>query len=148
MPVVTYNAADVMMEVDGQIVTGFARDSFVKVEHDEDAWTKRVSADGLTSRAKANNYTGKITFTLHQTAESNVIMQKIYDKDKATSDGVVKISITDNSGNSKHVAAEGWPQKQPVAEFGAEEKDREWVFDCGEIVMTEGGNVTPLLSPV
>ena len=141
MPVLTYNAADVTVEVDGNIITGVARDSFVKVEHDEDAWTKRVSADGRTSRAKGNNFTGKITFTLHQTGDSNSVLQAIYDTDKLNSDGVVPISITDNSGNSKHVAADGWPSKQPSAEYGAEEKDREWIFDTAEIVFKEGGNV-------
>ena len=137
----TYNAADVTISVDGQLITGVARDTFVKVEHDEVAFTKKVSADGITSRAKSNNYTGKITFTLNQTSDGNLILDAIHERDESFTDGVVEIKITDNSGLSNHIAAEGWPEKQPAAEFGAEEKEREWVFDCGLISMMEGGNV-------
>jgi hypothetical protein len=141
MAIRTYNAADVTISVDGQLITGVARDTFVKVEHDEVAFSKKVSADGITSRAKSNNYTGKITFTVNQTSDGNEILQVIHERDKTLTDGVVEIKITDNSGNSNHVAAEGWSEKQPASEYGAEEKEREWVFDCGEINMMEAGNV-------
>ena len=137
----TYNAADVTISVDNQNITGVARDTFVTVEHDEVAFSKKVSADGITSRAKSNNYTGKIIFTLNQTSDGNVILDAIHERDQSFTDGVVEIIIKDGSGSSEYIAAEGWPEKQPKAEFGAEEKEREWVFDCGTISMMEGGNV-------
>ena len=55
MAISTYNAADVTISVDNKLITGVARDTFVKVEHDEVAFSKKVSADGITSSSMSGS---------------------------------------------------------------------------------------------
>lgn len=133
----TYDPKGVLVIVNGIPLYGFADGTFIRVERDDDMFTKVVGADGMTSRAKSNNKGGKITITLKQTSPSNDVLSGIALADEMTNAGVVPIMIKEMSkpvpSQSLAVSGFGWVQKQPVMEYGKEITNREWIFDCADL---------------
>lgn len=142
MAVTTYDAKKVAVIVGGIPMSGLADGTFVSIERDEDSFTKVVGADGQTSRAKSNNRGGSMSLTLMQSSPSNDVLTAFMLADETANAGVVPIAVVDFSGRTKFASAFGWIKKPPVAEFGKELSEREWVFDLSDVDIFIGGNVT------
>ena len=120
MAVKTYDASQVAIIVGGFNITGFADGSFVSVERNADAFALYVGTDGEGTRAKTNNKSGRFTFTLSQSSDSNAILSGIAAADELKNAGVVPVLVKDGSGASLYAAETAWIVKQPAAEFGRE----------------------------
>jgi hypothetical protein len=117
----------------GYILSGFADGTFVQVAPAEDNFTKKVGADGEVARAQGRNATSEVTITLLATSDSNDILNTIKESDRLISDGVLPLSIIDDStGRTDYYWPEAWIKKTPEGEFGKEVGDRAWVFDTGQ----------------
>lgn len=136
----TYDPKQVSVIVGGKIMQGFADGTFVMVERDEQAFTKKIGVDGEGTRAKSNNKGGKVTITLMQSSSSNDDLSAIAAADELNNSGVVPILIRDASGRSLYSALTAWVQKQTNGEFAGEVSHREWVIDTDELIMFAGGN--------
>ena len=136
----SFNAGDTNVIVAGRKMTGLAPDGFVEVERDEQAYTKQVGADGEVTRSKTNNKAGKIRITLQQSSEDNAFLMQLSNTDENTGQGIVPVAVVDKSGTYKAVSPNSWVQKKPVNAFGRDAGTRQWIFDCGEINETGGGN--------
>jgi hypothetical protein len=135
----TYDPTKICAVVGGALLSGFADGSMIKCERNEDAFKTTVGADGQVVRNKSANRSGKITFTLLQSSQSNAVLSGIALADQATSAGIVPIVIKDNNGTTLWTAAEAWVQKAPGGSFEKEAKEREWVFECADLEYFEGG---------
>lgn len=140
MAVKTYSPKKVSVVIGGFIISGYAEGSFVKVEYEDDAFTKVTGADGETSRTHSANISGTITLTLLQTSESNDVLSGLHIADRLSLQGVVPVLIKDNNGTTFAGAPEAWIKKMPESEFAKEMGEREWVIDCGALLYTTGGN--------
>ena len=136
----TYIPQEVSVIVGGNIMSGFADGTFVQAERDEDAFSFTPSTSGGGTRTKSASKSGKVTITLHQASESNAILSDIASKDEKDGSGVVAIMIRDNSGKTLHKSDAAYITKMPQSQFGKELQNREWVFQCEELSMYEGGN--------
>lgn len=132
MAVLTYSPGDVALSVGGNIISGYADGTFIAVEREVDAMTKVVGADGEVSRTRSANYSGMITLTLKQTADSNRILGAFALQDEEDGSGIVDVLLSDNLGN-KVFASEGWIRKIPNVELSGEETNREWIIDVARI---------------
>lgn len=140
MAVKTYDPAQVIITVNGIIISGYADGTFVTVERDSDSWSKQIGADGDGTRSKSNDKSGKITISLMQSAESNEVLSALALLDEQTGGGAVPVLIKDNSGTSLHVAETAWIVKPATAEYGKEAGPREWVFDTDILISNIGKN--------
>jgi hypothetical protein len=121
-------------------MSGFADGEFVSVERTSDTFTKVSGADGIISRAKTNDRSGSLKFTIAQTSPSNDVLTGIAVLDELSNAGVVPVLIKDNSGRSVFVSAFGWVKKPPTSEFAKDISNREWTLDLADLDVFVGGN--------
>lgn len=136
----TYAPDKVSVVFGGAILTGYAEDSFVKVEVSTEAFTKHVGADGEVSRTRNTDKSGMITVKLKQTSDSNDVLSAFYNTDITTLQGYLPVIVKDNVGRTLAAGSSAWIQKLPEAEFGKEIGDREWVIEVADMQYFVGGN--------
>jgi len=136
----TYDVRAGVLVVGGVPMTGFADGTAIRVEFDEEQFTKTTGADGLTTRSKTNNYAGSVSIFLQQTSPSNDVLSALWATDRATSKGVVPVMWKDFSGRTIWAAQHAWVRQMTSLEEGKEASDREWVLDCAELTGFTGGN--------
>ena len=136
----SYDPKQVQVIVDGNPITGFADGTFVEVEFDEQQWNKVTGADGLTSRAKTNNYAGTITVTLLATSNGNDILSNLWNRDRRSNTGVANVLIKDSTGRTVWSSAQTWVQQMPGQAFSKDTEERAWILDSANLVGNAGGN--------
>lgn len=138
--VATYDTNKILVVFGGYTLDGFAEDSKVTVEYNEDSWTLQIGVDGEGTRSKVNNRSGKVTVRLRQTADSNAILSGLAESDRLTNAGALPLMVKDAGGDSLHLAETAWIVRIPSAEYAAEAGEREWVFETDVLVTFLGGN--------
>ena len=129
----TYDPLEVTLNVGTLAVTGFADGEFITCARvDPDLYKNHTGAYGETSRAKNNNKTGTIVFTLKSTSPSNAKL------DLMKLNPVTMPIIVKNNSTRKHIAVctEGWINKEPNKVYGAEETMIEWEIFCSDLIMS------------
>jgi hypothetical protein len=142
MAVKLYDPGSVMVIFGPNVLSGFSDGTMVRVERDEDAFTKKVGADGECTRTRNRNRCGSVVVTLMQTSASNLVLAALLTADELATTGVsiLPLTVKDNAGNTLHTALNAWVKKTPASEFAKETGDREWTIDTGPMVNVEGGN--------
>ena len=142
MGVKLYDPASVIVAFGPNELSGFAEGTMVRVERDEDTFTKKVGVDGECTRTRNMNRCGSVSVMLMATSSSNLVLSALHNADELASNGVsvLPLIIKDNAGYSLHVAKEAWIRKPPASEHAKEAPEREWVFDTGPMTTVEGGN--------
>lgn len=141
----TYDPKEIVITLGGipgfaaHTVGGYADGTFVKVAFDADQFTKTVGADGEVSRSKSNNYAGSIEITLTQVSDTNDALSALAIIDRATSNGVIPVTVADLRGRTLHVSTGAWVKKIPDTEFGKEQSNRTWMLDCETLESFVGG---------
>lgn len=136
----TYDPKQVSLIVGGKIISGFTDGTFILAERNEDMWNLKVGVDGIGTRAKTNNKSGKVTITLHQSSSSNDDLSALAAADELSNTGAVPLLMRDASGSSLVTALTAWVKKLANAEEGKEVTNRVWVIESDELIMFVGGN--------
>lgn len=139
MAVTTLDPKQVFIIIGGAHITGYADGSFIEVDRDEDSFTKKTGADGLTARAKSNNRGASFKITLMQTSPSNDVLTAFMLADEAESNAVQPVMVKDGFGTSLFNGI-GWVKKMPASAWAKEVGAREWIIDCAEMNAFVGGN--------
>lgn len=134
-----YDPGRVSLNWNGIRIYGFAPDTFIKVERDEDSFKKETGADGATVRIQSQKRGGKITFTLQAQSPVNDLLSAAQNADQESGDVVGAAFMKDNNGNSVAEADESWLLRPADMEFSEDGGSREWVIDCSELRMFAGG---------
>lgn len=137
----TYAPDKVTVVFGGAILTGYAEDSFIKIEMSTEAFTMHVGGDGEVSRTRNVDRTGKVTVKLKQTSDSNDILSAFYTADITSLQGYLPVIVKDNAGRTLAAGSSAWIQKLPDTEFGKEIGEREWILDVADLNYFVGGNV-------
>lgn len=137
----TYAPDKVTVVFGGAILTGYAEDSFIKIEMSTEAFTMHVGGDGEVSRTRNVDRTGKVTVKLKQTSDSNDILSAFYTADITSLQGYLPVIVKDNAGRTLAAGSSAWIQKLPDTEFGKEIGEREWIIDVADLNYFVGGNV-------
>ncbi len=141
MSVKTYDPKAVVVTFNGIPITGFTDGDFVQVAVANDAFAKKVGANGEVGRARSNDDTAEVTITLMQTSPSNKLLSDVHNLDKATGAGKGPLSIKDLNGESVWYFPDAWIKKAPDFTRGKEIADVAWVFDTGQPSESDmGGN--------
>jgi Protein of unknown function (DUF3277) len=136
----TYDPKLVVITFGGVPLSGFADGTFIKVSRSADLFTKSVGADGVFVRSKSNDKSGEVSVTLQQTSMSNSILAGFAAQDEASNTGVKPLIVTDASGTSKFFSALAYIRKPADSTFAKTVENRDWIFDCDQILMAEGGS--------
>ena len=140
MALKTYDPKQISVIVGGAIISGFADGEFVTTERNEDAFTLNVGADGEGGRVKSNNKSGRITLTLQQTSDSNLVLSGYAQADELRNAGVVPALIKDLKGDTLISAARAWVVKVPATPYAKDMQTRSWVIETDELIPVVGGN--------
>ena len=140
MAVKSYNPADLIAIWNGIRIEGYADGTFMTAARDNPSFTNGSGSDGEGFRAKSNDKTGTITFTLLQTSATNDALSGAMALDEATGDGVGAFLAKDLSGRTVIQAETAWLEKPADAEFAREVSNREWVLKTDSLNIFDGGN--------
>lgn len=137
----TYDPAQVVIVVGTHRVQGFATDSMVDVERNEELYSMKVGADGEVSRARNRNRSGKVTIRLAQESPSNDALNALAVAGELSGADVVAFSMDDLNSTTMHKAEQAWVQKYPTSSRGKESGEVEWVINCADLTMGVGGQL-------
>lgn len=135
-----YDPKAVTIVYAGQIMTGYDDGTFVTIERNNDMWALKMGADGIGTRAKSNDKSGKVTLTLMQSSPSNDVLSGLAIADENTGAGAAPLLVRDGSGRTVATAAAAWVTKVPSAEFGKEVANRVWILESDNLQLFIGGN--------
>lgn len=138
-----YDPKNVSVIVGGTIIGGFTDGTFILAERNEDMWNLKVGVDGIGTRAKTNNQSGKFTITLHQSSPSNDYLSTLASADELGNAGAVPVLIRDNLGTTLATSLTAWVKKYANIEDGKEVANRVWVLETDQLLLFVGGNNTP-----
>jgi len=143
MSLKTFDAKSVSMIFGAiEVTDGLADGTFVSVEMRNPAFNLMVGADGNACRAKSNDASATITFTLLQSSLANDLLSAQHSLDLATpnGDGIAPLLIKDNTGRTLLTAQKAWITQRATVEYARETSNREWVLETDSLGGLVGGN--------
>ncbi len=141
MSLTNYHTDQVILIWNDININGYAGDTFIEVERNEDGFTTYVGSLGDVCRTKNMNRTGKITVTLMATAPVNDTLAALAQVDEDDGLEFAPIQLKDLNGNMRASGAEAWIMKRPKIERAKEAGTVQWVFEVAQLNLNEGGNV-------
>lgn len=136
----TYIVKQTSFSFAGYDINGFAPDTHIEAEFNEDHSTPVVGNDGTTARALNANHSGTVRLRLLATSPSNQTLSALANKDKIDGSGVGPILIKDNSGESLAAGTGAFILKAPMLSLGSEVAVNEWTFYVGDLLIYHAGN--------
>jgi len=131
----TYDPKKVIMTLGGVPITGYADGTFVQIDPNGDAFTKKVGADGEVVREKSNDNTHTIQITLLQSSDSNRYLQTVFKADKLTGRGMLPLSFTDLNTMEAKFWPQAWISIEPATGRAKETTDVQWTLQTGQIAV-------------
>jgi len=137
-----YDPADVLFVFAGIPISGYADGTFVTAERNNDSFNLNVGSNGDATRAKSNDKSGVVTFTLIQSSASNAALSAILaiDENTPSGDGIGPILIKDGQGDTLIAAETAWLRKPANVTYAREAETREWVLETDNLQMFVGGS--------
>lgn len=129
----SYAAKTVSFVIDGVLITGYARDSFVDITYNSPAVELEVGADGQGIRSLTSDNSAKITLRLLQNSAGSKKLDAIRNADRASAEGVVALVINDSSNGTKHSAAQTWIMKPPKKSYHGKAQAVEWELETDNL---------------
>lgn len=124
-------------------VEGFVDGTFISVDKDEMPYSSIRMPDGTVARKKNTSQTYTITITLHNGAETNNLLTKMWQIDELTDRGKFPLLIKDQSGSDLLFSTESWIEGIPSLTKSNAIDSRVWVIKSAYAVINIGGNESP-----
>ena len=124
-------------------VEGFVDGTFISVDKDEMPYSSIRMPDGTVARKKNTSQTYTITITLHNGAETNNLLTKMWQIDELTDRGKFPLLIKDQSGSDLLFSTESWIEGIPSMTKSNAIDSRVWVIKSAYAVINIGGNESP-----
>jgi len=131
-------------------IEGFVDGTFISVDKDEMPYSSVRMPDGTIARKYNNSQTYTITITLHNGAETNNLLTKMWQVDEITQRGKFPLLIKDQSGSDLLFSTESWIEGIPSLTKSNAIDSRVWVIKSAYAVINIGGNeeVSSLLNDI
>jgi hypothetical protein len=137
-----YDPGQIIFNVGGRDVSGYAAGTFVEVERNKDGFTLVVGSDGENTRVKSQDRSGTFKCTLQQSSPLNDYFSSLATQDELSSNAVVPILLKDANGTTIAQAKQGWVKKKASSSFADAVENREWTFETGNLSYEVGGENT------
>lgn len=138
MAVKTYDPNYGTLTIDGNIISGFADGTFITISRNSDMWTLQVGTDGEGTRSKSNDKSGRFSFSLMQSSDSNRILSGVAFLDETLNNKAVPVQY--KHGDNIYIAETGWIVKYPDSEFSREAGPREWIVETDNLLVQLAGH--------
>lgn len=142
MTVKNYDPALVQMIFAGASIEGLADGTFLTAARNNQSFELSTGADGEGARAKSNDKSGTVVFTLLQTSASNDILAALALLDELQGDGVSPLMIKDLNGTTLVTAETAWVQKPADVERAKTISDTEWTIETNNLQIFPGGSAS------
>ena len=131
-------------------IEGFVDGTFISVDKDEMPYSSVRMPDGTVARKYNNSQTYTITVTLHNGADTNNLLTKLWQVDEITQRGKFPLLIKDQSGSDLLFSTESWIEGIPSLTKSNAIDSRVWVIKSAYAVINIGGNeeVSSLLNDI
>lgn len=142
MALTQYDPKALVVTLGPVLVSGFAPDTFLAVEKNNDTFSLQIGADGEATRTRSRDNSGKVTVTLMQGAAANDLLQAVHELDRVTpaGAGTQPLLVKDLFGRTLFAAERAWIVKPAPSEFAAEAGTREWVIESDDLRIFVGGS--------
>ena len=131
----TYAPQDVRVSFGGIPITGMADGEFLTVTLNADMTDEVVGAQGDVALTKIANWTGTVTITLLQNAESNLMLSNLYAAQRYSSDVVrANLTITDKSGSTLYDARDCHMKRAPDVSLSDGQNSKQWTWYSSNLV--------------
>lgn len=135
-----YNPKDVTFVFAGVVAQMVTEDGGITFSRNSDMYTLNTAVDGIPTRVKSNNFSGRFTVTLQQSSPTNADFNALATADEVNGQGKGPIFLRDASGTSLVTCTTAWIVKRPDLSFNNSLQDRQWVFETGYATVVNGGN--------
>ncbi len=128
----------------GSPLNGFADGTWITAARRNPTFTMTAGADGEVARAKSNDKTGSIVFTLLQTSQSNDVLSALALVDELTGNGVGPVLIQDLNGTTLVQGETAFIEKPADVTLAKEIEAREWTILVGKMNIFVGGSLAAI----
>ena len=135
-----YDPKQVTFVFAGVIAQMLSPDAGVTFTRNTDMYSLVVGVDGIPTRVKNNNFSGRFTVTLQQSSPTNADYNALATADELNGNGKGSIFLRDATGTSLVTCTTAWIVKRPDLSFNNSLQDRQWVFETGYATVVNGGN--------
>lgn len=142
----TYSPEDVVCIISNDnfvhTLSGFTDGTFLSITRVTPGSTLYTGADGTNARTIRDVRNLDITFTLHQSAESNDVLTQLFELDAAARNNshLFNITIRDNTGRTLISSPTCFIGTSPDVDFATDISDRQWVLHSVGSKVNVGGN--------
>ncbi len=134
-----YDPQQVVISFAGIPIQGYAPGTFVNAERAEDAFTLVPGSTGDVTRVRNRKINGMVTVTLLAESTTNDSLSAKAEQDRLFGTGYGPLMIKNLNGTTLVLAEIAWVKKPANVEYADAATNREWVFDCAELLMNVGG---------
>lgn len=123
-----YNPKQCIIALGNHVVSGYADDSFIKIDANSDDITKKNGCDGETNIAISVDSSYNISLALLQNSPTSAFLEAMRKKNKEDGSGHFPILIKDLMGKEKFSSDYCCVQKMGTWGRGKETTNREWTL--------------------
>lgn len=138
----TYDPAECLLSFDGVPISGYADDTFLELEANDDSFTLQKGADGEGTRSRSRNRSMRLTVTLMQGSASNDYLSGRLAADLLSGAGAGALQFKELNGTTVVNAAEAWVMRTPTISRAKESGTVQWVFEMDAASAFVGGLVS------
>lgn len=136
-----YDPKLVVVSFTGIPLLGYAPGTFVEVDRAEDAFKLVAGATGDVTRVRNRKINGSVTVTLQAESPTNDLLSAQAELDRIFGTGFGPLLVKNINGTTICMAEIAWIKKPAKVEYSDDASNREWVFDCAELLMLVGGAI-------
>lgn len=140
MTIYTYSPEDVVVQLAGYTVEGFADGTFISITPEGEYFTTKRTSSGYISRTLKKTQAKKLKLTLHQTSESNKVLNLLLNLDLMFADAILPAFIKDYSTGTSIIIGQLWIDGLPTLSYANGLESWEWTL-CftTDIISISGG---------
>lgn len=131
----TYSPKAVTVSWGGIPITGYSDGEFLNITLNADLTDEVVGAAGDVALTKIANFTGTITLTLLQNAETNLDLSNIYAVQQRSDDVVrANMTIRDPSGSTLYDCRDVHMKRCADVMLSDGQNSKQWTFFCSNLI--------------
>lgn len=141
-----FDPARVITTVNGALLTGFAKDSFITITYNSPLWTIQKGSGGFGIFSKTNDLAATTKLVLMSGSIGNLILFGSLVKDTLPVNlGFFPFALIDDSSGSSYTAVRSRIMKIPDRVYSAESQPIEWEIGHLELIPVIGANFDAII---
>lgn len=144
----TWDPTKFIITVGPVTISGFAPDTFITADRNNDSMTLEMGADGGGTRVRNADKSGRFTITLMKSSPSNDYLATLHATDEESGQGIVPVQVKDNTnleGLAVASAQNCWVVKPAALERGKALGTQVWILETDRLNISSGMAATDIV---